>query len=108
MIKFSNKLLLNLVNTTLDSAQIQSGKFKPITETFKVSRALNEIIELMFEDARVKRNLLFTEISPKLKEQKIVSDKQRIQQITLNLISNAVKFTRNGDIKVSADIKDFH
>lgn len=83
-------------------AQLESGVFRPIYQRFRVSRCIKEIIELMADKAFAKDVKLKFILSKDLKKQSIYADRQRIQQIILNLVSNALKFTKNGSIAVEA------
>ena len=96
----SSEHLLNLINTLLDLAKIEAGKMEIIAETFKVDEVINvalSTVEPMLKDGRVH---LIKDITPDIPPLK--TDRDKLKQILLNLLSNAAKFTEQGEIKVSA------
>ncbi|MED5432661.1 MAG: 7TM diverse intracellular signaling domain-containing protein [Pseudomonadota bacterium] len=101
VIEQSGNSLLNLINDILDYSRIEAGKM-PIEQT---SFALDELIEdsmaLFQHKARVHSNLLTVSLANDLGSY-CVGDPVRLRQILVNLISNAVKFTDNGEISITA------
>jgi signal transduction histidine kinase len=96
----SSEHLLNLINGLLDLAKIESGKMEAYVETFKldeVMRVATTTVEPMLKDGRVK---LVTEIAPDIPPLK--TDRDKLKQSILNLLSNSVKFTEQGEIKLAA------
>jgi signal transduction histidine kinase len=97
----SGKHLLSLINDVLDVAKVQSGKMKLfIEDNFDVGTELKDIVastEVLLKDKPVK---LVTEIDEDFPP--MSCDKRRIRQVLLNLVSNAVKFTEQGTITLSA------
>jgi signal transduction histidine kinase len=96
--------LLNLINDILDIAKIEAGKvefeFKPIS--------LQEICDNIYKFAQnqaKKKNLAFSINIPQTYDPILVyADYQRLLQIMLNLVGNALKFTQIGEIKIIAEI----
>ncbi|MBT3967055.1 MAG: response regulator [Gammaproteobacteria bacterium] len=98
--------LLALVNDILDLSKIQSGKFDIEITPFSLS-ALFSQLESTFSVSKDK-GVLFTleqEVEPKLK---IWGDQNRIKQILLNLLSNAFKFTKQGEVLLRCWKEDQH
>ncbi|MEO8607327.1 MAG: ATP-binding protein [Chloroflexota bacterium] len=100
-----SKHLLNLINDVLDISKIESGSLELFVENdVKVS----EIVALAVETAQSllpgKPIVILCEIEPNLPS--LTADAQRIQQIILNLLSNACKFTDQGQIRVCAGVQD--
>jgi signal transduction histidine kinase/HAMP domain-containing protein len=96
----SSEHLLNLINGLLDLAKIESGKMEAYVETFKldeVVRAAATTVEPMLKNGHVK---LVTEIAPDIPPLK--TDRDKLKQSILNLLSNSVKFTEQGEIKLAA------
>ena len=84
-----------LVNDILDFAQLKSGMFRKNCKKFNLEDAINEVIlvqKMKAEYLGVKLYCVFEGFSNYM----ICSDMQRIQQVLLNLQSNALKFTRKG------------
>ena len=91
--------LLNLINDLLDQAQMEAGKLKIKYEIIKPSDLLENIHSVMDKLTTDKGLKLTSELDPNLPE-KLTGDSARLQQILINLVSNAVKFTDEGSIHV--------
>ncbi|MBI2182790.1 MAG: GAF domain-containing protein, partial [Deltaproteobacteria bacterium] len=96
----SSEHLLSLINQLLDLAKIEAGRMETYAETFKLDeiiRVATATMEPLLKDGRVK---LVTEIAPDIPPLK--TDRDKLKQSVLNLLSNAAKFTEQGEIKVAA------
>ncbi|EGR29050.1 hypothetical protein IMG5_164250 [Ichthyophthirius multifiliis] len=96
----SNKLLLNVVNDCLDYAQICLGKFQIKFQQFSILQLIQECVELVkFQAFQKGINIktFFDDCLPK----DINSDPSRLKQIILNLLTNSIRFTEKGNIKIS-------
>ena len=92
--------LLNLINGLLDLAKIEAGRMEIYAETFKleeVVRIATATVEPMLRNGNVR---LVTEIAADLPL--IKTDRDKLKQVVLNLLSNSAKFTEKGEIKVAA------
>ena len=92
--------LLSLINTLLDLAKIDAGKMEAVAETFRVEDVINmttATVEPLLKDGRV---WIVRDIPTDLPPLK--TDRDKLKQILLNLLSNAAKFTEQGEIKVAA------
>lgn len=99
----SSRFLLRLINDVLDLAKIESGKIEPIPTRFNFPKLLRNIVQV-FQPAAKKKNIdLALDIDPKMPEY-VISDPMLLEQALNNLISNAVKFTESGSIKISINI----
>ncbi|KAL4432481.1 hypothetical protein ABPG74_013335 [Tetrahymena malaccensis] len=99
----SSKLLLNLLNDLLDMSQIKAGKFKLVIEQFNLCQVLQEIQQMMQPLAKNKQNTIIVQVEEAI-QNKVVnfqSDKYRIRQILINLISNSIKYTNSGSIYIT-------
>jgi PAS domain S-box-containing protein len=90
--------LLSLINDILDISRIESGRIELHTEIVHVQTLLETIINSMHPLAKANGNKLLLEIAPGVDS--ICVDVTRLRQVILNLIGNAIKFTRNGEVKV--------
>ncbi len=100
----SSEHLLNLINGVLDLSKVEAGKMEVFAETFKldeVVRVAVSTVEPMLKDGRVR---LVTEVAPEIPA--LHTDKSKLKQALLNLLSNSAKFTEKGEIKVSAWSED--
>jgi len=102
-IKISGETLLVLINDILDLAKVDAGKMVFEHIPFKLNSSINAILHL-FEGKIYEKNLgLIKEFDTNLPNV-IVGDPVRLHQIIMNLISNAVKFTHKGQIKISVHL----
>ncbi|KXK14114.1 MAG: putative two-component hybrid sensor and regulator [Chloroflexi bacterium OLB14] len=90
--------LLGLINTVLDIAKIEAGKMDVVASNFSI----NALVDQCFNTAQplVKSTVKF-EKQNDITLPLIYSDQNKIKQIILNLLSNAAKFTHQGEIKIS-------
>jgi signal transduction histidine kinase len=94
------KHLLSIINDLLDISRIEAGKMPLHLEQFELPTLMGELlaeVEPLIQTARLSTS---TELASGLPA--IVSDRQKVKQIVLNLLTNAIKFTPQGAIRVSA------
>ncbi len=103
-IRRSGDLMLRLVNDALDLARIEAGKLQLVDEAFDLHETLRQALELLQPLAARKGLALELAIAPQVPRW-VRGDGLRVQQIALNLIGNAVKFTETGrvDVELSCD-----
>ncbi|MEK7990358.1 MAG: ATP-binding protein [Thiotrichaceae bacterium] len=101
-IQHAAKHLLALINDVLDVSKIESGKMEIFNENVQISTLLHEILEQTFPLAQKKFNSL--EIIYADESLFLYTDRIKLYQILLNLISNACKFTEHGKIQVTINI----
>ena len=101
MVRGSARHLLDLINDVLDLSKIEAGELEVGSEVFDL-RALLERAEATVRPLAAKKQLtISSEIDPGVGE--IRSDRRRVEQIVLNLLGNAIKFTYEGEITVVTD-----
>lgn len=93
--------LLNLINEILDLSKIEAGQIEVHAERFDVEKLLSDLEELLGPVASEKGLSFETAVTPDCPAF-IESDRQRIEQILKNLLSNGLKFTEQGGVTVSA------
>lgn len=98
-LKFSGNHLLILVNDVLDYSKMESGKIDFEQVQFSLSQLLAEIKRSYSFRARAKK--IDFDINVNIKNDAVIGDPIRLNQILTNLISNALKFTESGTIKVN-------
>ena len=96
----AGKHLLNLINDVLDLSRIEAGKLALYPEHVEIETLLNDAITTTEHLIQQNNNRIHLEISEDVKS--IYSDPLRFRQIVLNLLTNASKFTQNGDICIRA------
>jgi PAS domain S-box-containing protein len=95
----NTRRLLNLINDLLDQAQMEAGKLKIKYETMKPAALLENLHSVMDKLTTDKGLMLTSELDPSMPET-LTGDSARLQQILVNLVNNAVKFTEEGSIHV--------
>jgi len=101
-IKTSGDILLVLINDILDLAKVEAGKMTFEYAPFKLSSSFSEILQL-FEKEISETNLQLVKIYDPAIPDVLIGDSLRLHQIILNLVGNAVKFTKEG--KITAGVK---
>ncbi len=104
MVKGSSSLLLDLINDVLDISKIESGRLEVLGEVFKIDILLIMTVSTLRPFAEKKGLTLEYNLEPDLPE--LRSDKRRLEQVLINLINNAIKFTDKGSIAVNCSRKD--
>ncbi|NRA39691.1 MAG: response regulator, partial [Planctomycetes bacterium] len=95
----SGDSLLSIINDILDFSKIESGKLDIERIEFSLRTLIADILDIMSERAQEK-GLILTSIIEIDVPDKLKSDPVRIRQILLNLLTNAIKFTDEGEVKV--------
>ncbi len=92
--------LLGLINDLLDQAQMEAGKLTIHNAPLKPADLLDSLHSLLDKTASDKRLRLTSEIDDDLPET-LLGDAARLQQILVNLVTNAIKFTDQGEVRVN-------
>ena len=101
IIEENNKLLLQLISDILDLSKIEAGTFDIIPEQVDAQQLCNELLQAMQVKATEQVEIL---LAPELPELTFTSDKNRLYQVLLNFITNALKFTSKGSIVIDYQI----
>ena len=99
----SNRLLLSLVNDILDFSQMHAGKLRLVVEARSIVDTAKECLELLEIQASKKALKLSLQNNLPLEHEIIVTDHNRVRQVILNILSNAVKFTFYGEVTLILD-----
>ena len=105
IVKRSADLLLNLIDDILDFSKIEAGKMQLEEIPFKLREEVKLAIDLfrpIIEEKGLELNL---KVKPEVPEN-IIGDSFRLRQVLSNLISNAVKFTHEGEIAVGIELEE--
>jgi signal transduction histidine kinase len=92
--------LLGLINQVLDLSKIEAGKLELNPQTVELAPLINEVIGTAGQLAEQNKNRLMVEVPDDLGA--LTVDPMRLRQILLNLLSNACKFTKQGEVKLKA------
>ncbi len=104
IIIISGKRLLEIVNNVLDIAKIRTGQVNIENKSILIKSMFSDLINFFTPLTKVKKINLKSSI-PSGKYQAINSDESKIYQILTNLINNAIKFTKSGNIDFGYEIK---
>jgi PAS domain S-box-containing protein len=100
-IQFSNESLLTLINDILDFSKIEAGMLELEEQSFVLEDNLKSVCNLLNVQAQSKEIKLSYQISADV-SQILMGDSSRLRQILLNLVGNAIKFTQQGSVTISA------
>jgi signal transduction histidine kinase len=92
--------LLDLINELLDVSKIEAGKIDLHMETFNITELIKDVSATVKPMLDTNHDTL--EIKNLTEKDDMLSDKKRVMQILLNLLSNAAKFTENGSVTLNA------
>lgn len=96
-IKDSGRILLNIINDILDFSKIESGKMEIICNHYKTAEIIHDVVN-MIEVEVEQKNLTFCLEAAEDIPSVMYGDSVRIQQVILNLLTNAVKYTHEGTV----------
>jgi signal transduction histidine kinase/CheY-like chemotaxis protein len=95
----SGESLLTIINDVLDFSKIEAGKFNLESLSFDLAALVAEVTQLLSPAAREQGVTLSTAFEPMV-PRVVVADPIRVRQVLLNLMGNALKFTRQGSVQV--------
>ncbi|MBU1567334.1 MAG: response regulator [Proteobacteria bacterium] len=93
--------LLSIINEILEMSRIEAGKVEVHTESIDLHGLLDDI-GVMFHMRAIEKGLLFTQESAPDLPRYIITDLSKVRQIMINLLGNAVKFTKVGSVSMRA------
>jgi len=105
LLQISSDSLLGVINDVLDLSKIESGKFKINRTQTNVVSICNAVVNLLRIPSLEKKLELLTDLDPELPKF-ILADSLRLNQILMNLIGNAIKFTNHGTVMLKVQILD--
>lgn len=101
MVQNSAKHLLDLINDVLDLSKIEAGESEIQAESFDLRAVIDHAVELVRPLADKKGLVLAATMNPGIGEMR--SDPRRVEQILINLLNNAIKFTDSGKVTLTAE-----
>ena len=102
IIKSSSDHLAKIINDILDFAKLQNGRLSLEKVHFTIAQILEDVFALFERNALRNNTSLTYSISPET-PYVLLGDPYRLKQIMINLVSNSVKFTKNGMVNLSVD-----
>ncbi len=106
MVQGSARHLLELINDVLDISKIEAGEADIVPETFDICEMIEKAAQKIRVLAEKKGLSLTVEAMPAVGN--IISDRRRVEQVLINLLNNAVKFTEHGEVRVECRLSDDH
>ncbi|MFC6336729.1 transporter substrate-binding domain-containing protein [Pseudomonas sp. CCM 7891] len=101
----SAKDLLELIGDILDIARIESGRLSLAPERVNLRDVIESVVRVFDGLARQKTLSLVLEFNPRFDDIDVLIDPLRFKQVLSNLVSNAIKFTERGQVKVKVDVE---
>jgi PAS domain S-box-containing protein len=99
MVQGSSRHLLALINDVLDISKIEAGQLALSVTSFELRPSIEKMVKLVLPMAEKKGLDLRLDIADDIKT--AITDQRRLEQVILNLLNNAVKFTQNGQVRIS-------
>jgi two-component system sensor histidine kinase/response regulator len=102
IVKTSSQSLLQIINDILDFSKIEAGKLELASTEFSLGKALHDTVKSLSVRAHEKHLELACRVAPGTPDA-LIGDPLRLRQVLVNLVGNAIKFTQQGEIVVSAE-----
>ncbi|MCP4975631.1 MAG: response regulator [Maribacter sp.] len=102
-LKFSGDYLLNFINDILHINKIDADKLEPLNMEFNLKKVLKEVIDSLQQSAKENNTKITLDYDDSIPSH-LMSDPLKLSQIFMNLVGNALKFTKNGEVKVIAQM----
>jgi two-component system, sensor histidine kinase and response regulator len=103
-IKDAGIALLTVINDILDFSKIEAGRIELELSDFDPVRVVEGTCEILAAQARAKQLSLMSFVDPNMPE-RLRGDPERVRQVLINLVSNAIKFTQSGEVVVKAMVE---
>ncbi len=99
-IRGASKMLLTLINDILDLSKIKSGKMEIVNVSYETGELFSEIVNMIWIKAKEKGLEFKLHVDPSIPSM-LCGDEVRIKQVLINLLNNAVKYTKEGTVTLS-------
>ena len=103
-LKFSGDYLLNFINDILQINKIDADKLEPLNIEFKLKKVLNDVVDSLQQNAKENNTKVVLDYDNSI-PLNLLGDPLKISQIFINLVGNALKFTKDGRVDVVAKLK---
>lgn len=109
IIQQRSEYLLRLINNIIDLSKIESCQLQVELEVVNIKKLLNDMFEMFKSQIEsAEKNIKIIQDIPTNKKITLISDATKIEQVLINLIGNAIKFTENGTVTIGYRIKNNH
>jgi len=102
-LKFSGDYLLNFINDILQINKIDADKLEPLNMEFNLKKVLADVISSLQQSAKENKTKIILDYDEAIPKH-LMSDPIKLSQIFMNLVGNALKFTKNGEVHVIAKL----
>ena len=99
-IQSAGKMLLSLINDILDMSKFRSGQMRINPAPYNTGDMLSEIVAMLCVRAREKKLAFHVNVAPDIPAE-LIGDEVRIKQILINVLNNAIKYTKEGSVSLS-------
>lgn len=99
-VKNAGKMLLNLVNDILDLSQMEMGRIEIVPVQYRTEEFINDLVTMMQVQMEAKNLQFIQDIDAELPSV-LLGDKKRLEQVMINLLTNAVKYTPEGSVTLT-------
>ncbi len=103
-IQSASNMLLHLINDILDMSKLESGSMQVTSSAYDVGAMLSDIVGMMWIRAKEKNLAFNVEVDPEMPAM-LYGDEIKIRQIIINLLTNAIKYTREGEVSLSIECR---
>ncbi len=100
----SAQALLSVINNILDVSKIEAGKLELEHDEFDLYEILADVADMFAPQAAAKQLEIINAVSPDIPA-RVIGDGERLRQVIINLLNNAVKFTESGTISLETSVK---
>ncbi len=101
-IRVAGKLLLNLINDILDMSKFQAGDMHLLIDSYSTGDMLSELVGMLWIRAKEKNLEFKVNVAPDIPAE-LMGDEVRIKQVLMNILNNAIKYTKEGSITLSVE-----
>ncbi len=101
-IRAAGKMLLNTINDILDMSKFQAGDMKLLVEAYNTGNMLSDLVGMLWIRAKEKNLEFHINVAPDLPAE-LLGDEVRIKQILMNILNNAIKYTKQGSVSLSVE-----
>jgi len=104
MIRDSARHLLALINDILDISKIEAGQLEILKRPFNIQQAVESVLRIVQPLAQKKNLQLVIAVGSSVDT--IDNDRRRVEQVLINLVNNAIKFTERGEVSIECQSRD--
>ena len=101
-IQRAGKMLLTIINDILDMSKIESGEMEIVPVVYNVGDILSDVVNMVWNKAEEKGLRFKVDVDPNMPKS-LLGDEVRIKQVIINLLNNAIKYTRQGSVTLKLE-----